>query len=129
MIPKKLAPITRRILIGALLAATACPALAQDYPARPVRMITPFTPGSPVDVVARLTAQHLGTMMFLMRSAPEGSRAAAQGDLATANTLAMAAASALAGALYGASGSLAYLAMAALAALGAGCALVAARFT
>src|SRR4029078_37443 len=35
------------------------PAAAADYPARPIRMIAPFTPGSPVDVVARLLAQHL----------------------------------------------------------------------
>ena len=32
---------------------------AADYPSRPIRMIAPFTPGSPVDVVARLLAQHL----------------------------------------------------------------------
>ena len=58
-------------------------------------------------------------MMFLSRNAPEGGRAAAQGDIATANSLMMAAASALAGVLYGLSGSLAYAAMAALAARGA----------
>ena len=53
--------ITRRSLTLALLASgIARPATAQDYPGRPIRMITPFTPGSPVDVVARLTAQHLG---------------------------------------------------------------------
>jgi MFS transporter, PPP family, 3-phenylpropionic acid transporter len=72
-------------------------------------------------------ATHLGTMMFLMRSAPEGGRATAQGDIATATTLAMSAATALAGALYGASGSLAYLAMAAIAAAGGGFALLARR--
>jgi tripartite-type tricarboxylate transporter receptor subunit TctC len=32
---------------------------ADDLPKRPIRMIAPFTPGSPVDVVARLLAQHL----------------------------------------------------------------------
>ena len=66
-------------------------------------------------------------MMYLSRSAPGGGRAAAQGDIATANTLMMAAASALAGVLYGASGSAAYVAMAALAAVGVICALLARR--
>jgi tripartite-type tricarboxylate transporter receptor subunit TctC len=52
--------ITRRTLTLSLLAGgLACRAHAQDYPARPIRMIAPFTPGSPVDVVARLLAQHL----------------------------------------------------------------------
>jgi tripartite-type tricarboxylate transporter receptor subunit TctC len=56
--------IARRSLIAvAMLAGIALPASAQDYPARPIRMITPFTPGSPVDVVARLMAQHLGTRL------------------------------------------------------------------
>jgi PPP family 3-phenylpropionic acid transporter len=66
-------------------------------------------------------------MMFLSRNAPEGGRAAAQGDVSTANGVMMAAASALSGLLYGAGGSYAYLAMAALAAGGAGFALIAAR--
>jgi tripartite-type tricarboxylate transporter receptor subunit TctC len=52
--------ITRRTLIVSLAAmGAASPAPAQDYPSRPIRMIAPFTPGSPVDVVARLLAQHL----------------------------------------------------------------------
>ena len=52
--------ITRRSLVLSL-AASGLPfsALADYYPSRPVRMIAPFTPGSPVDVVARLLAQHL----------------------------------------------------------------------
>lgn len=72
-------------------------------------------------------ATHLGTMMFLSQSAPEQNRAAAQGDIATANSLMMAAASALAGVLYGAGGGIAYAAMAALAVAGCGFAFVAAR--
>jgi len=52
--------IARRTLMLALMAsAVALPAAAADYPTRPIRMIAPFTPGSPVDVVARLLAQHL----------------------------------------------------------------------
>jgi PPP family 3-phenylpropionic acid transporter len=72
-------------------------------------------------------ATHLGTMMFLSQNAPEGSRAAAQGDVSTASSLAMAGASALAGVLYGAGGSMAYAAMALLGAVGAAFALLAAR--
>ena len=56
--------LTRRSLTISLLAgAIAWPAHAADYPARPIRMIAPFTPGSPVDVVARLLAQHLSIQL------------------------------------------------------------------
>ena len=46
-----------------MASGAALPAAAADYPARPVRMIAPFTPGSPVDVVARLLAQHLSIQL------------------------------------------------------------------
>ena len=55
--------IARRTFLAALLTAVAAPAAAQGYPTRVIRMITPFTPGSPVDVAARLLAQHLGTQL------------------------------------------------------------------
>lgn len=35
------------------------PATAQPYPARPVRIIAQFTPGTSTDIMARVTAQHL----------------------------------------------------------------------
>jgi tripartite-type tricarboxylate transporter receptor subunit TctC len=53
-----MAAIVRWMLVAAL-AVTATAAVAQPYPSQPVRMIVPFTPGSPNDVVARLLAQHL----------------------------------------------------------------------
>ena len=50
-------------MLALMASGAALPAAAADYPARPVRMIAPFTPGSPVDVVARLLAQHLSTQL------------------------------------------------------------------
>jgi tripartite-type tricarboxylate transporter receptor subunit TctC len=51
---------TRRALLGAGLAAAALPGAARaqaGFPARPITLIAPFTPGGPVDVLARVLAQ------------------------------------------------------------------------
>jgi tripartite-type tricarboxylate transporter receptor subunit TctC len=53
----------RTLLLATMAAAAPLPAFAQAYPARPIKMIAPFTPGSPVDVVARLLAQHLSIQL------------------------------------------------------------------
>src|SRR6185436_13495789 len=49
----------RRLLIAIALAGAASCALAQGYPAKPVRIISPFPPGGSVDSVARLVAAEL----------------------------------------------------------------------
>src|SRR3954470_5953638 len=47
----------------ALLALTAGSAAAQTYPSRPITLIIPFTPGGPVDTVARVVTDHMrGTL-------------------------------------------------------------------
>jgi tripartite-type tricarboxylate transporter receptor subunit TctC len=62
MMPER-AKISRRDVIAglatAVCAAATRPAHAQSYPSRPIRLILPYTAGSPNDVLARLTAPHL----------------------------------------------------------------------
>ncbi len=55
--------IARRCVVSGLLTSTiAWPASGQNYPAKIIRIIVPFTPGSPVDVAARLVGQHLSVL-------------------------------------------------------------------
>ena len=51
----------RRGIIAAIAAATlpAPPALAQGYPARTIRIVVPYPPGGPTDVLARIVAGRL----------------------------------------------------------------------
>lgn len=78
-------------IVVTLLAAAALPAHAQEYPARPVRVIVPSAPGGGFDLVGRVLAQKLteqtgqpfvvenrpgaGTLVgtqFVARSVPDG---------------------------------------------------------
>jgi tripartite-type tricarboxylate transporter receptor subunit TctC len=52
-----------RWLLGLVAAALAFGAGAQDYPARPVKIIVPFAAGGPADVYARFLAQRLQDAM------------------------------------------------------------------
>ena len=48
------------LFAGAALLATAGAAPAQEYPAKPVRMIVPFAAGGNADLIARILGQKLG---------------------------------------------------------------------
>jgi PPP family 3-phenylpropionic acid transporter len=116
-LPPAIGPIAL-MLIGAAGAIVRWIATAFDPP---LALLAPLQ----LLHAASFGATHLGTMQFLSKAAPPGGRATAQGDVATANSVMMALASALSGVLYGMGGSLAYTAMALFAAAGAACALAA----
>jgi tripartite-type tricarboxylate transporter receptor subunit TctC len=62
------------VLLLALL--SAAPAIAQDWPGRPVRIVVPFGPGSTPDVIARLIGDHLQGKLgqpFLIENKPGAS--------------------------------------------------------
>ena len=48
-----------RFIVALLAACTALPAAAQQYPAKTVRLVSPFPPGGSVDVVGRILAAKL----------------------------------------------------------------------
>ena len=75
--------LLKRVIVSlALLCAASMPGLAQDWPAKTVRILVPFGPGSTPDIVARLVADGLAKKYpdstFLVENKP-----GASGNLAT----------------------------------------------
>ena len=88
-------PFTRPLLVAVAMAmlsaspmANAQRAGADTYPSRPIRMLIPYTPGGPTDVVGRLLAQRLQTPLgqqFVIDNRAGGSGAIATEIVARAN--------------------------------------------
>lgn len=58
---------------GLAVALGAAPAAAQDYPAKPVRWVVPYTPGGTTDILARIIAQYLSehlSQQFIVDNRP-----------------------------------------------------------
>jgi PPP family 3-phenylpropionic acid transporter len=118
-LPKSLRPTTL-IAIGGLGALVRWAAMAFDPPAA-------MLPALQILHAASFGAAHLGMMGFLARAVPKELGATAQGFAATWSGIVSASATFVSGFVYAASGSLAYLVMAAMALIGLISALYAGR--
>ena len=73
--------LSRRLTAVFILVAAAAsmPVHAQSYPSKPVRLILPFPPGGPTDIVGRLTGQKLSEQIG--QSVIADSRPGASGNI------------------------------------------------
>ena len=55
--------MTRSLLLACIAALASATASAQDYPAKPVRLVVGFAAGGPTDVIARVIAQDMATSL------------------------------------------------------------------
>ena len=66
------------VILGALMLGPgllSAPACGEDYPAKPVRWVVPYTPGGTTDILARIIAQYLSENLhqqFIIDNRPGG---------------------------------------------------------
>jgi tripartite-type tricarboxylate transporter receptor subunit TctC len=53
----------RAIFVLAAVLAIGGAAAAQSYPVKPIRLIVPFAPGGPADVIGRIIGQQAGVIL------------------------------------------------------------------
>jgi tripartite-type tricarboxylate transporter receptor subunit TctC len=78
----------RRLAAVMLAALASAPAVAQDYPARPVTIIVPFAAGGGTDMVARMVATRLEQRLgkpFVIENRPGGGSTTGANTAAKAN--------------------------------------------
>jgi tripartite-type tricarboxylate transporter receptor subunit TctC len=78
-------PFARLMLALMALAGCACPAAAQDYPTKTVKIIVPFGAGGPADVYARIVGQNLQEALkqsFVIETRPGAGAIIGTGEVA-----------------------------------------------
>ena len=60
--------LTWALICTAIVGAAGTPAAAQTFPTRAVRIVVPFPPGGPADVLGRMLGQKLAEFAAILKS-------------------------------------------------------------